>query len=158
MKVPIEGGCRCGSVRIRVTKAPLITTACHCNGCQRMSASAFSLTAICLADSFEVTQGEPVQGGMRGPEVHHFFCPNCMSWMFSRPVALTYIVNVRPTVFDDHTWFAPFMETHTKTKLPWAVTGALRSFEEFPAMEAYPALIKEFAERTSASRAPSDSA
>ena len=96
-----------------------------------------------------------MQGGMRGPDVHHFFCPKCMSWMFSRPVVLTYIVNVRLTMFDDHAWFAPFMETYTKTKLPWAVTGALRSFAEFPPMEAYAALIKEFAERGGADQSQS---
>jgi hypothetical protein len=53
----------------------------------------------------------------------------------------------RPTMFDDHAWFAPFMETFTKTKLPWAQTGALRSFEEFPPMEAYEGLMKEYAAR-----------
>jgi hypothetical protein len=126
----MEGGCRCDRVRIRVTKAPVITTACHCNGCQKMSSSAFSLTAIFLADAFEVTQGEPVIGGLHGPDAHHFFCAHCMTWMFTRPEMLPHIVNVRPTMLDDHAWFSPFMETFTKTKLPWAVTGAAHSFEE----------------------------
>ena len=37
------------------------------------------------------------------------------------------------------------METFTKTKLAWAQTGALRSFEEFPAME--PTEVAEFRTR-----------
>lgn len=145
MKLPMEGGCRCDRVRIRVTKTPLITAACHCNGCQRMSASAFSLTAIFVADAFEVTKGEPVIGGLHGPDAQHFFCAHCMTWMFTRPVPLPHIVNVRPTMFDDHAWFAPFMETFTKSRLSWAVTGAAHSFEEFPPMEAYEGLMKAFA-------------
>lgn len=146
MKLPIEGGCRCDRVRIRVTKTPLVTSACHCNGCQRMSSSAFSLTAIFLADAFEITKGEPVIGGLHGADTHHFFCPHCMSWMFTRPVPVPHIVNVRPTMFDDHAWFSPFMETFTKARLPWAVTGAVHSFEEFPPMEAYEGLMKAFAD------------
>ena len=147
MKLPMEGGCRCGAVRVRVTQASLMTTACHCKGCQRMSSSAFSLTGIFLSDAFEITKGDPVLGGARGPDSHHFFCPQCLTWMFTRPEQLAHIVNVRPTMFDDATWFAPFMETHTKTKLPWAVTGAVHSFAEFPPLEAYEGLMKEFAAR-----------
>jgi hypothetical protein len=150
MELPMQGGCRCNQVRIRVSKPPLITTACHCRGCQRMSASAFSLTAIFSADAFEVMQGEPVIGGLRGPDAHHFFCPQCMSWMFTRPEPLPQIVNVRPTMFDDHAWFAPFMETYTSAKLPWAVTGARHSFAEQPPIEAYAPLIQEFAQLSGA--------
>jgi hypothetical protein len=112
-----------------------------------MSSSAFSLTAICLASGFTVTQGEPVIGGLHGKEAQHYFCAHCMTWMFTRPVFLPHIVNIRPTMFDDRAWFAPFMETFTKTKLPWAQTGAVRSFEEFPAVEAYEDLMKEYAAR-----------
>ena len=147
MKLPMEGGCRCDAVRVRVTKPPLMTTACHCNGCQRMSSSAFSLSAILLADGFEVTKGEPVIGGLRGVDVQHFFCRDCMTWMFTRPAMLPHIVNLRPTMLDDHAWFAPYMETYTSAKLPWAVTGAVRSFAQFPAMEAYGELMQEYAAR-----------
>lgn len=145
----MQGGCRCNRVRIRVTKAPLMATACHCDGCRRMSASAFSLSVILPADGFEVTQGEPVIGGLHGADVRHYFCAHCMTWMFTRPTPMPQIVNVRPTMLDDHRWFAPFMETYAKTKLPWAVTGAVHSFEEFPPMEAYEGLMNEFAARSS---------
>jgi len=75
MKLPMDGGCRCDRVRIRVSRAPLVATgACHCLGCQRMSSSAFSLTGIFPADAFAVIAGEPVIGRMHGPEVQHYFC------------------------------------------------------------------------------------
>ena len=147
--LPMEGGCRCDAVRIRVSKAPLMTTACHCRGCQKMSSSAFSLSAICLADGFEVIAGSPVIGGLHGADVQHFFCGHCMTWMFTRPVVLPHIVNVRASMFDAHAWFAPFVETYTRTKLPWVTTGAIHSFAEAPAMDSYGDLMKEYA--TSAS-------
>ena len=112
-----------------------------------MSASAFSLTAICLAADFEVLRGETVIAGARDPAIRHFFCPDCMTWMFTRPAVLPHVVNVRPTMFDDHAWFRPYMETFTKTRLPWAVTGAVVSFNEFPSMEAYEGLISASASR-----------
>jgi hypothetical protein len=118
-----------------------------------MSSSAFSLTAIFLADSFEVTRGVPVIGGLHGADAQHFFCEHCKTWMFTRPQALPHIVNVRPTMFDDPGRAAPFMETFTKTKLPWAVTGAQHSFEEFPPMEAYLGLMNAFAAHSEATGA-----
>jgi len=40
----IEGGCRCGHIRYRVTADKLPNVyACHCRDCQTWSGSAFSL-------------------------------------------------------------------------------------------------------------------
>lgn len=144
-KLPWLGGCRCGQVRIRISEPPLITGACHCTGCQRMTASAFSLSVGVPASGFEVTQGEPVIGGLHG-EAQHFHCPHCKSWMFTRlPPEVGPFVNVRATMLDDHGWFVPFLETYTSEKLPWAATPATHSFEEFPPLEDYEQLMAEFA-------------
>jgi len=69
-KLPWDGGCRCGEVRLRVTAPPLLAMACHCTGCQRMSSSAYSLSLAIPTAGFEVVAGEPVRGGLRGP-LHH---------------------------------------------------------------------------------------
>jgi hypothetical protein len=143
--LPLSGSCRCGQVEISVTKPPLATAACHCHGCQKMSSSAYSLTAIIPADGFAVTKGEPVIGGLRGADIHHFFCPRCMTWMFTKPEGMDWFVNVRPTLLDDTAWFRPFMETYASTKLPFAQTGAVRSFAEFPDPAQYEGLVKEYA-------------
>ena len=110
-----------------------------------MSSSAYSLTAMVPADGFEVTSGEPVIGGMHAPEVQHYFCAHCMTWMFTRPAGMPF-VNVRPTMLDDTSWFRPFMETYASAKLPFAETGAVRSYETFPAMEEIEGLLREYAE------------
>ena len=147
-KLPWTGGCRCDRIRIRVTAPPLVTMACHCLGCQRMSASAFSLSVLLLADGFEVTAGEPVIGGLHG-ETRHYFCPHCKSWMFTRPGGgLDHLVNLRPTMLDDHTWFVPFVETSTSEKLAWASTPAVHSFAKQPPPERYDGLLQDFAVRS----------
>ena len=139
-----EGGCRCGQVKFRANGRPIITMACHCTGCQRMTASAFSLSALYPSDSFEVIQGEPVIGGLHGA-TRHFFCPHCMSWLFTKPEGLDAFVNVRATMFDDTRDYTPFIETYTSEALPWAKTPAVHSFEKFPPMERYAELVEDFA-------------
>ncbi|HEY1944584.1 MAG TPA: GFA family protein [Roseiarcus sp.] len=141
-----EGGCRCGQVRFRVTAEALVTMACHCKGCQRMTASAFSLSALYPSDGFEVTNGEPVIGGLHGAN-RHFFCPHCMSWIFTRPERMDGYVNVRSTMFDDAESDPPFLETYTSEKLPWATTGAVHSFDRYPPMEQFPVLLQDFERR-----------
>lgn len=101
-----------------------------------MASSAFSLTAICGASAFEVTKGKPVIGGLRDPALQHFFYGDCMTWLFTRPDL--------PTMLEEHRWFAPFMEPWTATRLPWAETGAVRSFDGFPPMETFDELSREY--------------
>ena len=145
-KLPRDGGCRCGQVRIRVSAPPLLTMACHCTGCQRMSSSAYSLSAAIPTAGFSVLQGEPVIGGLHGAS-KHYFCAHCMSWMFTKPDGIDWFVNLRPTMLDDTRGLAtPFLETYTSEKLPWATTAAVHSFEKFPAFEDYERLTREFAE------------
>lgn len=146
MPLPLTGTCRCERVEIRVSQSPLATSACHCRGCQKMSSSAYSLTAIIPSQGFEVIKGEPVIGGLHGADQHHYFCAHCMTWMFTKIDGMDFFVNVRPTLFDDTSWFRPFMETYTSTKLPFAETGAVESFEKFPDMNQYEGLMKAYAE------------
>ena len=140
----MDGGCRCGRVRFRVSGAPLITMACHCKGCQKMSASAFSLSSLYASDAFKVTEGEAVIGGLHG-QPRHFFCAYCMTWMFTRPPGIDFIVNVRPTMLEDTGWYSPFIETYTSEKLAWATTPAVHSYEKFPPMEDYEGLVAAYA-------------
>lgn len=145
-KLPWDGGCRCANVRIRVTQAPLISVACHCTGCQRMSASAFSLSLVLPVKGLEIVKGSPVRGGLR-QQLHHMFCGECMTWMFTRIEGMDDVVNLRPTMLDDARWVVPYAETFTEERLPWAKTPAVHSFAKFPEPGAYGALIEEFAAR-----------
>ena len=143
---PRDGGCRCGKVRFRITAPPLLTMACHCTGCQRMTGSAFSLSAAFPSDGFTVTQGDPVIGGLHGP-IRHYCCGYCMSWLFTRPDGMDWFVNVRATMFDDPARFVPFIETCAGEKLPWVTTPATHSFPQFPTVDQWTELTAEFAKQ-----------
>jgi hypothetical protein len=143
--LPMEGGCRCGKLRFRISAPPILTMACHCTGCQKMSASAFSLSIAVPSDAFEVTQGEPVIGGLHGDQSRHHHCDWCKSWVFTRINPEPGFLNVRATMLDDTSGYAPFIETFRSEALPWATTLAVHSYETFPEMADYAGLIAEFA-------------
>jgi len=109
-----------------------------------MTASAYSLSAAIPSGGFAVTEGEPVIGGLHGAS-RHYFCPRCMSWMFTRPEGIDFFVNVRATMLDAASWFRPFVETWRSEGLAWATTGATHSFPALPPMDAYDGLIAEYA-------------
>lgn len=90
-----------------------------------------------------VVAGAPILGGLNRDM--HFFCPRCLSWMFTRLIGMEWFVNVRAPMLDDHHWVEPFVETFTAEKLAWASTPAKHSFEGVPELSAYEELIREFA-------------
>ncbi len=143
--LPVEGACMCGQVRMRISAPPIITMACHCAGCQKLSASAFSLTAMIPSAAFEVTKGEPAIGALHGAS-QYFYCPNCFNWLFTRPAGMDAFVNVRPTMFGVAAWSTPFIESYVSEKLPWAKTSAVHSFDRFPPASDYGRLMAEYAQ------------
>ena len=144
-KLPWSARCRCEQVRMTISAPPLITMACHCTGCQRMTASAYSLSIAVPVEGFAVTAGEPVIGGLHGPDRHHH-CPRCKSWLFTRPEGLDFMVNVRASMLEDPSWFQPYVETSRAEGFPWAETGAKHSFPGIPDVEAFGPLVAEFAQ------------
>jgi hypothetical protein len=111
-----------------------------------MTGGAFSLSTLVSASSFEIIEGEAVIGGLHGA-TRHFFCPHCMSWLFTRPEGAEAFVNVRTPMFDDPSGLDPYMETMTSAKLPWVTTPAVASFDEFPGPDEFGPLIEAFARR-----------
>ncbi len=140
---PVEGACMCGECRMRVSAAPIITMACHCKGCQKLSASAFSLTAMVPAAAFELVAGKTLVGALHGANPYHY-CANCLNWLYTELSGAPF-VNVRPTMFDVPSWSTPFIESYVGEKLPWAKTTARHSFEKFPEPHQYGALMEEYA-------------
>ena len=124
----------------------MITMACHCTGCQKMTGGPYSLSAMIAGDAFEVTKGQPVVGGLKGDEIDHMFCPNCMSWVFTRVMDGAFI-NVRSPMLDDTSDTEPYVESYTSEKLDWVKLETPHSFEKFPELDDYTAIIQAYAAR-----------
>lgn len=77
----LEGGCLCGKVRFRTTRAPLRTMACHCRFCQRVTGSAYFAESMFAMDAVSFSGGRMSryahvsEGSGRKVFVH--FCPDC---------------------------------------------------------------------------------
>lgn len=134
----------CGRSRMRISIAPLITMAFHCRGCQQMSASAFSLSALVPAEGFAVIEGTPQVGALHGQH-QYLYCPYCLNWLYTAPAGMPF-VNVRPVLFDVPLWRIPFAETCVDEKLPWATTPTQCSFGKYPPPDQYDSLISAYAE------------
>ncbi|WP_270919491.1 GFA family protein [Parasedimentitalea psychrophila] len=128
---PFEGSCLCGSVQVSAVALPLLTLACHCRDCQRLSASAYSLTTMFPRDSFSCT-GELITGGLGSSRRTHYFCKSCLNFVYSQIAAADQRINLRTSVLNDATSFKPFVELMTDEKMSWADVPAVHSFCRYP--------------------------
>ena len=139
----LTGACRCGTTRFETEGAPLLTMACHCRGCQRMTSGPYSLSSLYEANRFSV-DGETVRGGLKsGPD--HRFCPECMSWLYTVPEGLEDYVNIRSSLFDNAAAHRPFIECWTSEGLGWAQTDTTRTYESVPADGEFGELMAAYA-------------
>lgn len=129
---------------MRVTAAPVVSAACHCRDCQKLTGGAYSLTLMIPEAGFAVVSGAPVIGGLHRAELRHHFCPHCHNWLFTKGSVLPGFVNLRPTMLQDASWVVPYIETKTAERLPGAITGAKRSYDHWPPPEDFGALMDGF--------------
>lgn len=115
-----------------LTAPPLLTLACHCHDCQKLSASAYTLTSMFPGNSFSCT-GDLTQGGRGTDGRAHYYCSNCLSFIFSRIGGADQRINLRTSVLDNAGSLAPFVELMTDEKVPWVDVPAVHSFPQYPA-------------------------
>jgi hypothetical protein len=132
---------------MRIDAAPVISMACHCTGCQKLTSGAYSLTLMIPTAGFEV-DGETQIGALHRVESAHHYCPYCLSWLYttSPNLAAMGFLNFRSSMLEDARWVVPFIESQTAEKLPGAATGAKYSFERWPAPEDYGRLMQDYAQ------------
>ncbi len=126
------GGCACGAVRYVLKAAPMIVYACHCTDCQRLTGSAFIVSAWIEKTEVELRSGEMRQcrlaTGQRGSIVH--FCGQCGTSIWTEYSPGFWFVRV--TTLDNQTAYPPQMHIWTQSKLPWLqLSDAVPSFETY---------------------------
>lgn len=88
MKLPQTGGCQCGQVRYEITDEPRSAYTCHCQGCQRLTGSAFSLGIVVPEKGFRLSGVDPrrLQRTADSWRVNtRLVCPECDSWICAMP-------------------------------------------------------------------------
>lgn len=134
MKVALPGSCSCGSVKYRLTSAPMFVHCCHCKDCQRQTGSAFVLNALIEADRV-VVEGQTIGVSMPTdsgrPHIIHR-CPKCQTALWSNYGGREQLRFVRVGTLDEPAALPPDVHIYTRSKLPW-----VRLPDGVPAFEAY---------------------
>ena len=143
----MRGQCLCGKVSFELASPPLITLACHCAGCQRLTSSAYSVSGVYPKPSFTLTGDTPVIGALHS-DVRHWYCAHCKSWVYTEPPGDAPVVNVRMTLLDEPLAQKPFVEMCTDEALDWALIDADHAYPGFPPEEDFTILAEAFAARS----------
>ncbi|MEM8685758.1 MAG: GFA family protein [Pseudomonadota bacterium] len=143
-KPPFEGSCLCGAVQVRITEPPLLSMACHCRDCQKMSASAYALAIVFPSSGFSCS-GELITGGLGSGPRAHYYCKACLSLVYTQIEGADDRINLRTSVLNDAALFEPFVELMTDEKVPWAHVPVVHSFPRFPASaDEFKALLEAY--------------
>ena len=121
----LEGGCTCGEVRYRMTRAPLFVHCCHCRWCQRETGASFALNAMIEADRMVQLEGAPEAvdtptNSGKGQRI--FRCPRCRIALWSHYAGAGDAISfVRVGTLDDPDRLPPDIHIFTASKQPWVV-------------------------------------
>ena len=136
MQIPLTGGCQCGKLRYELSETPRMVYCCHWTSCQKITASAFSITAVVIEEAFHLTAGQPhaVQRTADSGRVYAYWvCPDCGSCVTGAPRVAGAFRGVRAGSLDDTSWLRPTAHIWTRSKQPWVVLpDGDRQFETQP--------------------------
>ena len=121
MSYPIEGSCQCGGVRYKLLAAPQMVVACHCKECQKLSTSAFSITAVVKRDDVEF-YGD-MQSWSRLADSGNVsaaqFCPTCGNRIYHYNPDEPEIVKLKPANLSDTRIIQPVAHVWVSEKQDW---------------------------------------
>ena len=132
----MEGRCTCGSVRYRMTSAPMFVHCCHCRWCQRETGASFALNALVEADRVILLTGEPEivatpSNSGKGQKIAR--CPTCKIALWSNYAGAGDAVRfVRVGTLDNPDLLPPDIHIYTASKQPWVTLS-----RDIPAMPEY---------------------
>lgn len=121
MKYPVSVSCQCGGVQYQLLAEPLMVVACHCRECQKLSTSAFSITAVVAADAIRF-QGEMSEwsrvaesGNVNGAK----FCPTCGNRIYHFNPADPEKIKLKPSTLTDTSIINPIAHVWVSEKQDW---------------------------------------
>ena len=137
MKFPIEGACQCGQLTYQLFDKPKAVWACHCTECQKLSTSAFSVTAIISATAikFSGKLNEWSRTADSGNKNNAKFCPNCGNrvYHYNPEDSETVKLKLKPVNLKDHGIFEPSVHVWVGEKLNWTqIPAGVEVFEKQP--------------------------
>lgn len=135
MAYPISGSCQCGGVTYQLLAAPKMVIACHCKECQKLSTSAFSITAMVNAADLEI-QGELKDWSRlaeSGNTAAAKFCPTCGNRIYHYDPANPTAIKLKPSNLSDTSIIQPSAHVWVSEKQDWfQIPDGVKVFEKQP--------------------------
>lgn len=121
MTYPIEGSCQCGGVTYRLLQPPVKVVACHCKECQKLSTSAFSITALVSADAVEFNgaMAEWSRVADNGNINSAKFCPTCGNRIYHFNPSEPGKIKLKPSNLSDTSIIEPTVHIWVSQKQAW---------------------------------------
>ncbi len=118
---PISGSCQCGNVTYQLLAPPKMILACHCKECQKLSTSAFSITALVATDSvlFSGELREWQRYAESGNKNFAKFCPSCGNRIFHFNPDKPEMIKLKPANLTDTRLIQPELHIWVSEKQDW---------------------------------------
>ena len=123
MTYPIKGSCQCGGVTYQLLSEPKIILACHCKECQKLSTSAFSITAIVDASqvAFRGEMAEWRRTADSGNVSVAKFCPGCGNRLYHFNSEEPHKLKLKPSSLSDTSIIQPMAHIWVSQKQDWYI-------------------------------------
>ena len=108
-------------MKYEVTAMPVLSVACHCTHCMKVTGIAYSINLCAPSKSFKIhgdTLDTYVDQGDSGENLRRYFCSNCGSLMFTEDdVTMPMITIVKVGTLDDTSKFKPTTNIFCESKM-----------------------------------------
>ncbi len=123
MKLPITGGCLCGTVKYSISKKPIGAGNCHCRTCQRSVGTPYMPVLFVHYQALHITgiYKEFSTESASGNTMYRGFCPQCGTSVFGRNSGSDKIRPVNASTLDDPSIYKPHMDFWVADAQPWDV-------------------------------------
>lgn len=129
----LNGGCLCGSIRYRITGAPLFVSQCFCRDCQLATGTGHTTIVGVHCDNLAVT-GEPAiysSEGETGGRVNRHFCGTCGSRLYTSGDLPGPVRMIQAGTLDDPGKVTPTAAIYLKDRVHWdMVSDAIAQYPD----------------------------
>jgi len=135
IQYPIKGSCQCGNVTYELLAPPLMVAACHCKECQKLSTSAFSITAMVNTDSVKFKG--PMKDWSRNSDSGNIsaakFCAGCGNRLYHFNPNEPDKIKLKPSNLSDTRIINPTIHVWVSEKQDWyQIPDGVKAFDKQP--------------------------
>jgi len=118
----VDGTCHCGEIAIEAEIDPCEVGICHCGDCQRLTGTAFRVSATATAETFRILRGSPreyVKIADSGARRLQGFCGDCGSPLFATDADDPSVYGIRVGILTQRRELVPSGQVWRCSALPW---------------------------------------